>query len=98
MTSLLNDIQDKLKHLNAFEKIIAANVVVFVLGWLILKVVNSTANSLHWLELPKRFVSDFIYQPWSIITYGFAHYGFLHFAINMMVLYFIAHCSQFIQL
>ena len=89
MTSLLKDIQDKLKHLNTFEKIIAANVVVFVLGF-ILKVVNSTANSLHWLELPKN-AGDFIYQPWSIITYGFTHYGFLHFAINMMVLYFITN-------
>ncbi|MGR7813618.1 rhomboid family intramembrane serine protease [Lacinutrix undariae] len=89
MTSLVQDIQYKLKHLNTFEKIIAVNVLVFILGF-ILKTVNSTANSLQWLELPKN-AGDFIYQPWSIITYGFTHYGFLHFAINMLVLYFITN-------
>jgi len=89
MASLSQDIQDKLKRLNAFEKIIAINVVVFVLGF-ILTAVNGTGNSLKWLELPKN-AADFIYQPWSIVTYGFTHYGFLHFAINMMVLYFISN-------
>lgn len=88
MTSLNQDLQDKLRHLNVLEKIIAVNVVVFLLG-LLLSLVLRTSSSLYWLELPKN-LSEFIYKPWSIITYGFTHYGFFHMAFNMMVLYFVS--------
>lgn len=89
MTSLGQDIQDKLKRLTAFEKIIAVNVAVFFTGWLI-AVVNGVprAFSLYWLELPKEF-SAFVLKPWSIITYGFTHIEFWHLLMNMFVLYFV---------
>jgi len=89
MTSLSQDIQDKLKRLTAFEKIIAVNVAVFFTGWLI-AVINGMprAFSLSWLELPKSF-SAFILKPWSIITYGFTHIEFWHLLMNMFVLYFV---------
>lgn len=90
MTSLTYDIKDKLKNLNVFEKIIAVNVVVFFIGWLIHVVMKvPRVNSLSWLELPVDFF-DFLIKPWSIITYGFAHYGLLHLLFNMFVLYFIS--------
>lgn len=88
MTSLNQDIQDKLRHLNVLEKIIAINVVVFLIGLLLSLVVDS-GGSLYWLELPKD-VGDFIFKPWSVITYGFTHYGFLHLLFNMLVLYYIS--------
>lgn len=89
MTSLNYDIKDKLKRLTAFEKIIIANVAIYVLGWCISLFMRiPRAQSLAWLELPKDF-NDFILQPWSIITYGFAHVGFWHLFFNMMVLYFV---------
>lgn len=90
MTSLTYDIKEKLKHLNVFEKIIAVNVGVFFIGWLIQVFVNiPRTHTLAWLELPKDFF-EFLIKPWSIITYGFAHYGLLHLAFNMIVLYFIS--------
>lgn len=89
MTSLTQDIQDKLKRLTAFEKIIAANVTVFFAGWLIAVFSDVTrASSLSWLELPKEF-SVFILKPWSIITYGFTHIELWHLLMNMLVLYFV---------
>ena len=88
MTSLNYDIKDKLKRLNVFEKIIALNVLVFIIGLIIAKVYK-TQNALSWLELPKD-VFDFIYKPWTIISYGFAHYGFLHLFFNVLVLYFVS--------
>lgn len=89
MTSLNYDIQDKLKRLTAFEKIIIANVVIYVLGWFVSLFMRiPRTQSLAWLELPKDF-NDFILQPWSILTYGFAHVGFWHLFFNMMVLYFV---------
>ena len=90
MTSLNQDIQDKLKRLNVFEKIILINVVIFILGWLITKFQHlPNEESLSWLELPKNF-SEFITKPWSIITYAFTHYGFFHLLFNVLVLYFVS--------
>jgi len=90
MTSLKQDIRDKLKRLNVFEKIIIINVAVFIVGWLISITQHiPRSESLAWLELPKKF-SEFIVKPWSIITYGFTHYGFLHILFNLLVLYFVS--------
>jgi len=89
MTSLNYDIKDKLKHLSAFEKIIVLNVVIFFTGWLVFSTQDITRDdSLNWLALPKHF-SEFILQPWSVLTYGFAHNGFWHLFINMFILYFV---------
>lgn len=90
MSSLTYDIKDKLKHLNVFEKIIAVNVLIFFVGWilkLILKIPRE--YTLRWFELPKD-IFDFILQPWSIITYGFVHYRPFHLLFNMIVLYFVS--------
>ncbi|HEX9827780.1 MAG TPA: rhomboid family intramembrane serine protease, partial [Flavobacteriaceae bacterium] len=90
MTSLAQDIKDKLKRLNVFEKIIVINVIIFIVGWLIFRIQNlHNEESLAWLELPKNF-SEFITKPWSIVTYGFIHYGFFHILFNLLVLYFVS--------
>ncbi|MFC0605463.1 rhomboid family intramembrane serine protease [Winogradskyella pulchriflava] len=86
--STLQDLKYKFARFNAFEKIIVVNIIVFIIGQLI-KVFGRTANSLSYLRLPSDFL-DFIWQPWSIITYGFAHYGFFHILFNLLVLYFIS--------
>ncbi|MCF7561054.1 rhomboid family intramembrane serine protease [Sabulilitoribacter multivorans] len=81
MKSFSQDIKQKLSNLNALEKIIAINGVIFILG-LIFKF------DLDWLKLPSDF-SDFITKPWTIITYAFLHYDFLHILFNMLWLYFL---------
>lgn len=88
MKSLNQDLQQKLRTLNVLEKIIIINVVVFLVG-LLLSVLVKMGGSLYWLELPKD-AGEFIFRPWSIITYGFTHYAFLHLLFNMMVLYFVS--------
>ena len=90
MSSLNYDFKDKLKNLNVFEKIMAVNVLVFFIGWLI-QITRKIPRSytLSWFELPKDFL-DFIVRPWSIVTYGFTHYDFLHLLFNMIVLYFVS--------
>lgn len=81
MTSLNQDIKDKLSRLNILEKIIVVNIVVFLLSFVL-------SPLLSWLELPSEF-SKFILRPWSIITYAFIHYEFLHLLFNMLLLYFV---------
>lgn len=87
MTSLNQDFQDKLKRLSAFDKIIVINTFIFIIGWLNTVISGVSRNdSLNWLELPKEF-SEFIFKPWSIISYGFTHVEFWHLFMNMLVLY-----------
>ena len=90
MTSLSHDIKDKIKHLNVFEKIMALNVLVFFIGWLLKIIVGIPRHrTLSWLELPSGFI-DALVKPWSIVTYGFAHYDLFHLLFNMLILYFVS--------
>ncbi|MBP0904374.1 rhomboid family intramembrane serine protease [Mariniflexile gromovii] len=77
--SLTNDIKFKLANLNVLEKLIAVNLVVYILGLFL---------NLNWFELPSN-LSNFITKPWAIITYAFVHYDFLHILFNMLWLYVI---------
>lgn len=90
MTSLTHDIKDKLSNLNVLEKIIAVNVFVFTFGYVFGFVTScSSQTSLSWLELPSSFL-EFIVKPWTIITYAFTHYDFIHILFNMFLLYIVA--------
>ncbi|MEZ4803382.1 MAG: rhomboid family intramembrane serine protease [Gelidibacter sp.] len=86
--SFLKDIQYQIKRLNVLEIVIAINIVVYVVGFLMTRVFG-IGDSLYWLELPKDF-SLFLYKPWTIITYGFTHYRFFHILFNLLVLYFVS--------
>jgi len=87
--TLSQDLKNKLSRLNVLEKIIAVNVVIYIIG-LLLQLTQSIApqSGLSWFELPSDF-SDFIVKPWAIITYAFVHYDFLHILFNMLWLYVI---------
>ena len=82
MTTLTQDIKDKLARLNVLEKLIVVNVAIYLIGRLFQFV-------LGWLELPSIF-SAFLVKPWTLLTYAFVHYDFLHMGLNMLFLYFIA--------
>ncbi len=88
MASFGKDIRYKLERLNALEIIIVINIVVFILGFLLEKLLNVN-DSLYWLKLPSDFF-DFLYTPWTLITYGFTHYGFFHILFNLIVLFYIS--------
>ena len=81
MTSLNQDIKQKLANLNVLEKIIAINVIIFLLTLII-------RLDFIWLQLPSDF-SKFILKPWSLISYAFVHTEFLHMLFNMLWLYFL---------
>ena len=86
--STFRDFKYKFSNFNAFEKIIVVNSIVFIIGALI-SVFARTEDSLSFLELPADFF-DFLIKPWTIITYGFAHYGFFHILFNLLILYYIS--------
>lgn len=76
-------------RLNIAEKLIAINVVVFLVNSLFPFLLGLSKNSIvQWFELPNDFF-DFLLQPWSIITYSFFHGGFGHLFWNMLLIYFV---------
>lgn len=73
------------------EKLIGANLVFFVLIFVFKTIgflFNSDGNFLvEWLVFDKE-PYEFIFKPWSIVSYAFLHAGFFHLLFNMIVLYF----------
>lgn len=87
--SLTQDVKYKFSRLNIFEKLIAINVVVFLVGKLVSLLYPGASNILlKWFEFPVK-LGEFITQPWSIISYAFIHYDFWHLLFNMLWLYII---------
>lgn len=72
-------------RLSIAEKLIAVNVLVFLLDGLSKALLGYSFSP--WFQLPKDFL-EFIGQPWSLVTYSFFHAGFSHIFWNMLVLYF----------
>lgn len=83
--SLQEDIKFKLARLNVLEKIIAINVIVY-LATLIFKALNVSFFS--YFSIPPSF-TGFFNRPWSIISYAFIHFDFIHLLFNMLWLYII---------
>jgi membrane associated rhomboid family serine protease len=71
-------------RLSVSEKLIAINILIFVLIGLITRMGFTWIES--WLALPGN-ASEFIFQPWSLISYSFLHSGIFHLLWNMYILY-----------
>lgn len=81
----------KLQTATVSEKLIAVNVVAFVLFFL-MKTLAFLFNLesdfiLEWFVFPKE-PGEFLFKPWSIITYAFLHAGIWHILSNMLILYY----------
>jgi membrane associated rhomboid family serine protease len=89
MTTLTQDIKAKFSRLNILEIIVIINCVIFLLGRLISFLgFGQFDESLSWLEFSPD-LSKSLYQPWTLLSYAFVHYGFYHLLFNMLLLYFL---------
>jgi|AntDeeMinimDraft_5_1070356.scaffolds.fasta_scaffold01123_12 membrane associated rhomboid family serine protease len=76
------------------EKLIAVNVVVFAF-FLLLQLFfflfglpeGILSEITRWLIFPDH-LDEFVFRPWTIVTYAFMHAGFWHIIGNMIILYF----------
>ncbi|WP_339654927.1 rhomboid family intramembrane serine protease [uncultured Maribacter sp.] len=83
------DLKYQFSRLNIAEKLIAINVLVFIVNALVPFLLGIPKNSIvQWFELPNDIV-DIAFQPWSIITYSFFHGGIGHLFWNMLMIYFV---------
>ncbi|WP_420319828.1 rhomboid family intramembrane serine protease [Flagellimonas sp.] len=78
-------LQYNFARLSIAEKLIAINVLVFILDGLSLALLGNSV--VRWFQLPQDFIG-FLGQPWSLVTYSFFHAGIGHIFWNMIMLYF----------
>jgi len=85
----------KYKTLNTAEKLIAINLVAFVVLLLFSKILKLTFL-FEWFALSNQ-LNVALSNPWSILTYSFLHRDPFHFLVNMVMLYYISKLflSQF---
>ena len=90
MASIITDLKETFRNGNIHVRLIFINAAVFVLMAFIsifLQLFNIAEIQLfEWLEMPASLI-QFLYQPWSLLTYMFMHAGILHILFNMLWLY-----------
>jgi len=83
----VDELKQKYQQFSIVEKLIVINVLVFVVVG-VLSFLLQTTFFHKWFALSKTF-SETILKPWSVLTYAFMHYNFMHLLFNMLVLYYV---------
>jgi membrane associated rhomboid family serine protease len=90
--SIWEEIKQSFRHGSTLTRLIYINLAVFVILKLVTVIfflsghpeVSSPLRS--WLAVPAD-VKVLVFKPWTLLTYMFLHYGFLHVLFNMLWLY-----------
>lgn len=88
--TMLDDLKYKYNNLDSFGKIIAVNAIIFI-AFMLFRVLK-ISGVFSFLVLPAD-LSDFLWQPWSLITYAFIHADFWHLVFNMLFLYYLSRTA-----
>lgn len=90
MAGFLTNIEHFFKQKSILANLIAINIGVFLLvrlcGIFATLFNLDPGFIMEWLHLPAD-ITQLIVLPWTIITYMFTHFGFLHILFNMLWLY-----------
>nr|WP_319400441.1 rhomboid family intramembrane serine protease [uncultured Carboxylicivirga sp.] len=89
--SIVDEIKQSYKQGGALTKLIYINIAVFVTIRLLQAFVTLSTGSmeyplLQWVSVPSDPM-ELLWKPWTIVTYMFVHYDFLHILFNMLWLY-----------
>ena len=100
MASFIDDIKSPFKKGNTLVQLMLINAGVFLSLILIGFIFSFSPKS----EIINKIITDnfeliapikqFIRKPWTIITYCFTHYGFLHLLFNMLTLFWFGTLVQ----
>ncbi len=92
--SIIKDLKYRYNTGNIVEKLIYLNVALFICTLLISVLQGLYKGEMNfimeWFSLDND-INTLFRKPWSILSYGFLHAGFLHILMNMIVLYFIGN-------
>ncbi|WP_075603272.1 rhomboid family intramembrane serine protease [Saccharicrinis aurantiacus] len=90
--SIVDEIKESFKQGGALTRLIYINLGVFVVIRVIYAILALMGGGdlgdliISWLSVPAH-PSALLFRPWTIITYMFLHYDFLHILFNMLYLY-----------
>lgn len=91
MSSIIDDLKMQYKFGGMAQKLIYWNIACFLVSLIFYDFKFGVFNIPNWLALSSA-PSDFIFKPWTLLTYAFFHNGFGHIFFNMIILNF---SSQF---
>lgn len=100
--NFFDDLKYNLKKKNNLSILIYINLFVFIVVMFFtitsFLIRGDTNFIIHWLGLP-AYTDNLLLKPWTIITYMFTHYSFLHILFNLLFLYwfgqiFVQYLSQ----
>ena len=92
--SILNEIKNRYQTGTIVEKLIYINIGLFILTLLVTVLQGLYKGQQNfitdWFALEGAIDALFT-KPWSLLSYGFLHAGFLHILMNMFVLYYMGN-------
>ncbi len=100
MANFIDDIKNPFRRGNTLVQLMLINAIVFlslILTGFILSffpegnVINTVINDNVLLIAPIR---EFIWKPWTLLTYCFTHYSFWHLLFNMLTLFWFGTLVQ----
>ena len=86
---IFNEIKTSFREGSVITRLIYVNLAVFLIFRMIYVVFFLAGKQyplIEWFELPSG-ISMFLRQPWSLLTYMFLHFDFIHILFNLLVLY-----------
>jgi membrane associated rhomboid family serine protease len=90
--AIIDEIKNKYKSGSMLMRIIYINIAVFIVLHIVtfLGVLFSYngQEAIQWIEVPSS-LTMLLHRPWTVITYMFAHYDFLHILFNLLWLYWL---------
>jgi len=99
-SSFANDIRHQLKHSSTLDRLLIANIAVYLLITIANNLLHLYRMSMQdysgittWLALPAS-VDLLVRHPWTLITYMFLHLEFFHILFNMLWLFWMGRLLQ----
>ncbi len=95
--SILDEIKESFKKGSALTRLIYINIGIFLVIRIInvfFFLLNQDFSLISWLALPAD-ISQLAYKPWTLITYMFLHFDFLHILFNILWLYWLGKLFLF---
>ena len=89
--AIIDDIKRSYLQGSMLLRLIFINIGVFVLLYVVAigaKLFNAGTDVVQWVSLPSNLLL-LVRRPWTLVTYMFAHLGFLHILFNMLWFYWL---------
>ncbi|MGQ8338150.1 rhomboid family intramembrane serine protease [Sunxiuqinia sp. A32] len=95
--SILDEIKESFRKGSVLTRLIYVNLGVFLfvrIANVFFFLLNQDFSLLNWLALPAD-IHALAAKPWTLITYMFLHFGFLHILFNLLWLYWLGKIFLF---